>query len=435
MEIDKIIKNYLLEGQYNNVTELCHIMKKNDIDKGMGTHNYSTFYECLFSTMRHAPLTFLEVGYKKYGRSLMAWRQYFTNARLVYADVEDKDGSVHIVFDQTSGPDILRLAQEIGKMDVILDDAIHQYNDNLFLLANLFECLQEGGIYLIEDLTTETRDLFLEHKDEILGMLPVRYFHMLEIPYVNNCHDNRLLVLQKRFHNPLTIATAASQNHSNSLLQFLSSLITHNVPFDNLFVYDLGLEPSVIATIRNMFPTQNMQIRTFCFHQYPSYFNIEENAGQYAWKPVIIEEVANHVKNGLLFWCDAGNKVMDNLQPLTEFMKTNCVYTPSSLGVISDWTHPHTLQILDASLLVGKRCRNAAQVCFSLNENTLRLIGDWSSYAQMEDCIAPLGSDRSNHRHDQSILSILYYRFIEKHPKQMTCIKDDYFVLIHQDID
>lgn len=436
LDIGKIIKQYFFDGQYNNVTELCHIMKKNDIDKGMGMHNYSTFYEYLFSKVRHTPLDLLEVGYKKYGLSLSAWRQYFTNARLVYADVENPhhDVAVH-VFDQASIPDIHRLAREIGRMDVIIDDAIHAYRDNVFLLKNLFNCLKEGGVYIVEDLTLETRDLFLTHKQEIMGMLPIRSFHLIDIPYMNNQYDNRLLVLQKEYHTPLTIITAASQNHSKSLIQFLCSLIVHKVPFDNLFIYDLGLEPNVLITIHKMFPTQNMRIRTFCYYKYPSYFNIEKNAGQYAWKPVIIAEVADEIRKGLLFWCDAGNKVVDDLQPLMDFMKTNSIYTPSSLGVLSDWTHPDTIQYMDASHLCGKTCRNAAQVCFSLNEETMRFIERWSSYAQVEECIAPLGSDRTNHRHDQSILSILYYCFIEQYPGQVSSIRDDYFVDIHQDID
>lgn len=232
----------------------------------------------------------------------------------------------------------------------------------------------------------------------------------------------------------LSIITAASQNHSKSLVQFLRSLVEHKVVFDRLFIYDLGLEPDMIMIIRKMFLAQNnIHIRTFCFDKYPSFFNIEKDAGQYAWKPVIIEQVANEVKEGLLFWCDAGNKAVDDLKSLVDFMKNNSIYTPSSLGNIAEWTHPSTLSFMDAFDLSEKGCRNAAQVCFSLNNDTIRFIGKWSFYAQIEPCIAPYGSNRSNHRHDQSLLSILYYRFLEQYPTEI--IKDDYFVQIHQDID
>lgn len=436
--IEKIIKKYFLDGQYNNTTELCHIMRRNNVDRGMGAHNYSTLYGSLFSNRRHTPLDLLEVGYKKNGVSpLAAWRAYLVNARIIYANTDNptQDGSVYI-FDQTSAPDISRLVEQIGKMDVIIDDAIHTYRDNVFLLKHLFGCLRDGGLYIIEDLTAETRDLFLLHRQEMEEMLPIHSFHLIDIPYVSNPYDNRLLILQKKYHTPLTIVTAASQNHSRSLVQFLCSLLEHNVAFDHLFIYDLGLETDILMTIRAIFPEKDkIHIRVFCFEKYPSFFNIEQDAGQYAWKPVIIGEVANEVGEGLLFWCDAGNKVVDDLRPLVGFMEDNSIYTPSSLGVLSEWTHPTTMRLMGAQDLGGKGCRNAAQVCFSLHHDTIRLIENWSFYAQLEDCIAPQGSDRSNHRHDQSILSILYYRFLEQHPGQVQEIRDDYFVQIHQDID
>ena len=45
------------------------------------------------------------------------------------------------------------------------------------------------------------------------------------------------------------------------------------------------------------------------------------------------------------------------------------------------------------------------------NENVAikNLIKDWKMYSQIEDCISPPGSNRLNHRQDQSILSMLMY--------------------------
>jgi hypothetical protein len=423
LDIGKIIKTYFFDGQYHNVTELCHIMKKNNVDKGLGLHNYSTFYEYLFSSLRHSHFDFLEIGYKKYGLSVAAWKQYFSNARILYADDANPSGKTSLhVFDQRSEKDIHRLMTEIGDMDVIIDDAFHQFQENLFLLQHMFQHLNDGGIYIVEDMTEETKHLFLAHKQRLLETLPIRFFFVLDIPYPNNSYDNRLLVFQKEYKIPLTIVVASSQAHAGSLIQFLCSLIVHKVLFDNLFIYDLGLEPGILITIKEMFSSNpNMKIRCFCYYKYPPYFNIEKNAGQYAWKAVIISEVAYEVKKGLLLWCDAGNKVVDDLLPLVRFMKENSIYLPPTSTTISDSTHPDTIVCMDAHDVVAKPCRSAGQVCFSLNKKTLRLIDDWSAHAQMEPCIAPVGSDRSNHRYDSSILSVLYYRFIETYPEQLSC--------------
>lgn len=423
LDIGRIIKTYFFDGQYHNVTELCHIMKKNDVDKGLGLHNYSTFYEYIFSSLRHSRINFLEIGYKKYGVSLSAWQQYFTNARVLYVDDANPSENTSMrVFDQRSMEDIDRLMNEIGNMDIIIDDAVHKFSENLFLLQNLFQYLNDGGIYIVEDLTEPTKQSFLNYKEELLEQLPIRLFFILDIPHPNNSYDNRLLVIQKEYKTPLTIVVASSQIHATSLIQFLCSIIVHKIDFDNLFIYDLGLEPDILITIKEMFSTNpNMKIRSFCYYKYPSYFNIEKNAGQYAWKPVILSEVAHEVKKGFLLWCDAGNKVKDDLQPLIQFMKENSIYLPAYFLPISQCTHPETIEQMGAANISSRPCRNAGQVCFSLNEKTMQLIDEWSMYAQMEQCIAPLGSDRSNHRYDSSLLSILYYWFVEENPEQVSC--------------
>lgn len=422
LDIGTIIKTYFFDGQYHNVTELCHIMKKNDVDKGLGLHNYSTFYEYLFSSLRHSRLNFLEIGNKKYGASLSAWQQYFTNARILYADDANPSENKSIrIFDQRSEEDLDRLMNDIGSMDIIIDDAVHKFSENLFLIQHLFQHLNDGGIYIVEDLTKETKQSFLNYKQELLDQLPIRFFFILDIPHPNNSYDNRLLVIQKEYKVPLTIVVASSQAHAASLIQFLCSLIVHQVVFDHLLIYDLGLEPSTLITIKEMFSTHsNMKIRSFCYYKYPPYFNIENNAGQYAWKPVILSEVGHEVKKGLLLWCDAGNKVKDDLHPLIEFMKENSIYLPMSSTPISKCTHPDTIAYMGATDISSRPCRDAGQVCFSLNEKTLKLLDDWATHAQVEQCIAPMGSDRSNHRYDSSLLSVLYYRFVEENHEQVS---------------
>lgn len=381
LDIGRTVKTYFLDGQYHNVTELCHLMKKNGVDKGLGLHNYSTFYEYLFSSLRHCPFRFLEIGYRKHGVSLPVWQQYFTNARVLYADETNPSGNPSLrVFDQRSAEDIGRLLGEIGGADIIIDDAMHMFPENLFLLEHAFPHLDEGGIYIVEDLTKETQQSFLEHKQALMERLPIRSFFVMDIPHPTNSYDNRLLVLQKEYKVPLTVVVASSQAEAASLIQFLCSLIVHQVPFDNLFVYDLGLEPSILITIKEMFSANpNMRIRSFCYYKYPAS----------AWKPVILSEVAHEVGKGLLLWCDAESKVNDNLQPLFQFMKENSIYLPPSFS----------------------------QVCFFLNEKTRKFLDDWSAHTQAQS-------------NGDSVLSVLYREFIEQHPEQVSCPEQEELVCL-----
>lgn len=439
LDVHDIIRIYNEYRSYHDVTELCHMMKKNDCDKGLGFHNYSTFYHQLFQKVRHESFRFIEIGYNKHGVSLPAWREYFSKATIYGADVEslpEISGIEKIIsFDQKSPEDICRLFEEIGHVDVILDDGIHDYESNMTLFTNAFPFLNNGGIYIIEDLKKETRDMFENNRIEMMSRYQLDMFHIMDIPYHGNQYDNRVLIMRKHKRLPLTIITAASQNHAKSLIQFICSIIVNKVPFEDIYIYDLGLDEITMRILKDMFPSHNVHIRSFDYSKYPDYFNIKDNAGQYAWKPVIIEEVAHELKKGLLLWCDAGNKAMDNMQTLIQHMKKNAIYSPISIGTVRQWTHPKTLEYL--SIQSGDPLneyinRNAAQICFNLNSNVMNLIEEWAHCAKIRACIAPPGSDRTNHRQDQSIFTILFYRFIKKYPQE---IKNDYVVQIHQDID
>jgi hypothetical protein len=164
-------------------------------------------------------------------------------------------------------------------------------------------------------------------------------------------------------------------------------------------------------------------IRDFNYHKYPAYFNIHINAGEYAWKPVIIEEVMNELGEeykGELLWCDAGNKVNGSLSFLIDIIKKNAIYSPISDGSISKWTHPKTLQSLQIhqrNPILRMRMRAGGFCGFDLSQSEVRnFIQLLSKFAQTKSVIAPEGSSRKNHRQDQSILSILYYMFMKSFP-------------------
>jgi hypothetical protein len=143
------------------------------------------------------------------------------------------------------------------------------------------------------------------------------------------------------------------------------------------------------------------------------------------------------------------------------------LYSPISAGCVQQWTHPLTLTALeeDGTLLppnsrsqggreaddAGSLCgaardgearggdgtvanndsaaasgatagrytaadlrprlnRNAAVVGFSLDDlPALNLLNEWDRLCHCRQVVAPQGSDRSNHRQDQAVLTLLFY--------------------------
>ena len=224
------------------------------------------------------------------------------------------------------------------------------------------------------------------------------------------------------------IVSGASQNHAKSLLQFL-----HSIPSSHTqtYVWDLGLTAESLEHIRKTFPT--IRIRRFPFEDYPTYFNIHEAAGEYAWKPVLLWKTSQEIGGGRMLWCDAGDRIIGSLDSLTKVIKSQGVYSPISSGTIQKWTHPLCLSFMKVEgWMMGMSPRNGAIVGFDLDCGwAWNLLEEWSRLAQIQDCIAPPGSDRSNHRQDQAVLTILYYQATQGQSLESTNLS----LLTHQDCD
>jgi hypothetical protein len=199
-----------------------------------------------------------------------------------------------------------------------------------------------------------------------------------------------------------TFVTAASSNHFKSLCQLLTT-----IQHETVVVYDLGLTQSEVNHIRSVF---RIEYRVFPFSSYPSFVSMSSpDAGAYAWKPILIAEVYAEIQ-GVLIWCDAGNKVFD-ADALEARVTKAGVYTPTSSGTISRWTHPTALNELSVPAAWSNlQMRNAACVGFNKDDRSSKFVAEWKKYALLKNASLPDGANRSNHRHDQSILTVLYYR-------------------------
>ena len=229
----------------------------------------------------------------------------------------------------------------------------------------------------------------------------------------------------------VTIVTGASQNHFKTLCQFLRT-IPKGV---SVYVYDLGLDESSSNDILREFKDiLHLIFRKFDYSQYPSYFNINVNAGEYAWKPVIIEEVSKEV-NGVLIWMDAGTKIIGSLEPLINIIREQGIYSPVSSGNVSKWTHIETQRYFDIQNdeeFLNRENRAGGILGYNLENNQIKeFIQQMAEYARIKECIAPEGSSRDNHRQDQAVFTILYYKYFGDRKT-----RGDYISFsVHNDID
>jgi hypothetical protein len=215
----------------------------------------------------------------------------------------------------------------------------------------------------------------------------------------------------------MLLVTGASDNHVRSLRQFIASFVRHNTAGRHrLLVWNLGLRESDWTSIQATHSAHPyIGYEVFDYSKYPDWFDIAIDAGQYAWKPAILKLVATRHPAELVVWMDAGNVLTDSLRNLERFLRSNALYSSYSVGRIQDWTHPATVAALSpwGSLNAPKLNRNGACLGFNLTEERARLcLEEWATACANKEVIAPAGSSRANHRQDQSVFSILYYKYV-----------------------
>jgi hypothetical protein len=203
-----------------------------------------------------------------------------------------------------------------------------------------------------------------------------------------------------------TLVTAADASHEQSLVRMLES-VRANAPGTNTIVYDLGLSPATWDALAGLPVTR----RRFQYECYPAFFDIRRNAGQYAWKPAIINEVMRE-RGGIVCWMDAGNLISD-LSGLRRRIDRYGFYSPTSSGTAAQWTHRGMLHYLGMPETWGSDIRNLNGACIAVDsscEAVRSVVEEWGRLAAIKECIAPPGSDRSNHRQDQALITVLAYR-------------------------
>lgn len=106
------------------------------------------------------PLRVLEIG-TSHGGSLQLLRKFFGNEAVLYAvDVDERcavidDPDLHVrIGSQADSAFLLRVVKEMGGVDLVIDDGSHVAKHQMSSFQTLFPVLENGGLYVVEDLHT-----------------------------------------------------------------------------------------------------------------------------------------------------------------------------------------------------------------------------------------------------------------------------------------
>lgn len=95
------------------------------------------------------------------GGSLAMWRKYFGDRAVIFGvDVDEKCRELNGTYGQVrigsqdNHKFLLTVVEEMGGLDIVLDDGSHRMAHIRKSFDTLFPCLSTGGLYIVEDLHT-----------------------------------------------------------------------------------------------------------------------------------------------------------------------------------------------------------------------------------------------------------------------------------------
>jgi hypothetical protein len=194
-----LVNNYMpvsiqkSQCQWNNAviklmrcnSELEKLAGKHGTDKFL--HGYIPIYEEYINLFKTDVFNFLEIGVF-FGSSINMWTEYLKNAIIYGADTfegnqgngnkfdnanlywnevmnsnDEKYKNIELIkLDQSSEAQIQKFQKKMIKTDVkfkiILDDGSHLMKDQQLSFFYLFDLIEDGGIYIIEDLHSSDQD-------------------------------------------------------------------------------------------------------------------------------------------------------------------------------------------------------------------------------------------------------------------------------------
>ena len=219
--------------------------------------NYFEIYERYFNDFRSKEPRFLEIGVQ-YGGSLKMWHEYFENGSIYGIDINpdckklENDNIKISIGSQNDKSFLKKFANEINTLDIIVDDGGHTMEQQINTFEILFPILNNGGIYLCEDVESSYQNMygggpkrngsFIEYCKNLIDIINANHSHFFtlkpsklskQIEYIH--FYNNIVVIKKHeiLDFPHTIKNGKSQtinidkrNKVNKFKLFLSKIIS-----------------------------------------------------------------------------------------------------------------------------------------------------------------------------------------------------------------
>ena len=201
------------------------------------------------------------------------------------------------------------------------------------------------------------------------------------------------------------IITGANSIYFESLLTLISTV--HKDSFelvDMIVVYDFGLDQTEINRLKSLEKIMIVDI-VKDFQIYEGISSIKTKC--HFLKMYTLFHSMSLSKNVL--WLDAGACALKSLEPIFNVIESEDIFLVGDIHLNKNYTHKRCVEVMNATEeeLMDNQLWSGL-VGFKSDGKYSRIITEGWNYSQIEGCVDGF---EDNHRHDQSILSILASRY------------------------
>ena len=217
------------------------------------------------------------------------------------------------------------------------------------------------------------------------------------------------------------IVSGCNDNYIFTMIDFIEKYKENNLVFNNLIIYDYGLNENNLNKIIKYKTLYGFKIIKFDYCNYPEHVNLHKYTGHqcnYAFKPISIYNTCLENPNKKIIWMDCANRFNStSINDILNILQNQSIYSPicCKAGSIESLELHHITTIMHFELtddihLIPQRTGGLFGVDYSSVCGN-NIINEWYKCSLNKNIIAPEGSSRNNHRQDQSVLTMLMYLY------------------------
>jgi lipopolysaccharide biosynthesis glycosyltransferase len=199
------------------------------------------------------------------------------------------------------------------------------------------------------------------------------------------------------------LITGANDMFTESLLTLISSVHKHSIDsIETIIVYDLGLSENSYQRLERLQKVMVKRIPDEEKHKYPMLNDISSRFHK-IWS---LNDARSHGQN--ILWLDAGVMCLRDITHMYEIIERDGIFMVTDQHLNRNYTHRKCAEIMEASESeMNDKQLSAGIIGYSKGGRYQNVFEEAFKYGTLGCTMG----DTENHRHDQSVFSILASRY------------------------